>query len=252
MISKADLVLIQKRHYRGLSLGALEKDYILTCVLRAIFADSKLRHVLVLKGGTALHKLFLGQRLSLDLDFTAHRPVTLEELEPVVSLDEIHSLVKDHRLFPDALTIQRLGYVGPLNHPNSIKVDVSFREPVLLPVVTKPYASPYFDPFPVATMSLEEMLAEKLRAASMRPAPRHFYDLWAILTQTDVDVSVLPDLVPRKLQTVGLEYNGQAVLANLDMAGALWVHDLDQLLSPLPDFAQVAGDLRQRLAALPL
>lgn len=39
----------------------------------------ELRQILVLKGGTALHKFHAATRLSLDLDFTASRPVTIDD-----------------------------------------------------------------------------------------------------------------------------------------------------------------------------
>jgi len=58
-----------------------------------------MRESLVLKGGTALHKLYLHRRLSLDLDFTALRPVTLEEVRPFLEVREIHGQVREHQVF---------------------------------------------------------------------------------------------------------------------------------------------------------
>ncbi len=248
MINRAQLVLIQKQRYRGVSLGALEKDYIIAVVLRAMYADDNLRQVLVLKGGTALHKLYLGLRLSLDIDFTAHRPMALDELKPAVEVAGISGRVKDHRLFSDALTIQRLGYVGPLDFPNSIKIDVSFREPVLLPPLTQPFATPYFDPFPVIAMRLEEILAEKLRATLMRSAPRDVYDLWAVLTQREVDTSGVFELLPRKLATVGMVFDEAVLWSNLSAAGRTWEQELRPLVHETPDFQRVAAELRECLA----
>jgi len=247
MINRAQLVLIQKQHYRGVSLGALEKDYVIAVVLRAIYADDNLRQVLVLKGGTALHKLYLGLRLSLDIDFTAHRPVALDELKPAVEVSEISGQIKDHHLFPDALTIRRLGYIGPLDFPNSIKIDVSFREPLLLPPLTQLFTTPYFDPFPVTAMQLEEILAEKLRATLMRGAPRDVYDLWAVLTRRQVDTSVVFELLPRKLATVGMVFDEAMLWDNLTAAGRTWEQELRPLMHETPDFQQVAAELQECL-----
>ena len=233
-------------------MGVLERDYIITLVLRAISADAVLGKELVLKGGTALHKLYLGQRFSLDLDFTARRPMTVDDVREVVEIAEIQGVIKEHRLFPDAFTIQRLGFVGPLNHPSSIKVDVSLREDLLMPPLSKPLTSPYFDEFSIQTFVLEEMLAEKLRAALMRRQPRDFYDIWAMLTMIEIDLSQLPELLRSKLETVGVKYEEAELLANLNQVGIVWDQDLRQLMREVPDFDQVAADLRELLAALPL
>lgn len=250
MITGDELRRMAARH--RVSLGALEKDYILDILLKAIYADANLHDILALKGGAALRKVYQGQRLSLDLDFTAHRPIALDEMRATLEIMEISGLVKDHRLFPDALTIERLGFLGPLNHPNSVKVDVSFREPVLLPPLTKPVASLYFEPFPVMVFQLEEILAEKLRAALMRQTPRDYYDIWALMKRTDVNTRLLPELLSRKLEAFGVAYDAGALLDNLDEVASAWSQDLRELVGEVPDFNVVAADLRQRLAALPL
>jgi predicted nucleotidyltransferase component of viral defense system len=126
MITRRELK--QQAMRQGVALGALEKDYILTLILRHLYAEQAWHKTLVFKGGTALHKLYLGRRLSLDLDFTASEPVSLEAIRPVFEIAEIQGRIKDTHEYHDALTINRLGFVGPLQHPNSIKIDISFRE----------------------------------------------------------------------------------------------------------------------------
>jgi uncharacterized protein len=107
---------------RRLNLGSLEKEYVLDLVLRSLSAHETLRQVLVLKGGTALHRFYLGTRLSLDLDFTTTRPVTLDEVRPALEIAELSATLAEFQAFHGALTISRLRYVGPLGHPNSVKV----------------------------------------------------------------------------------------------------------------------------------
>ncbi len=55
---------------QGLAAGVLEKDYALTWLLSGIYhEDSKLRDVLIFKGGTAIRKAYFPTwRLSEDLD----------------------------------------------------------------------------------------------------------------------------------------------------------------------------------------
>ncbi len=206
MITRRELR--QQAMRQGVALGALEKDYILTLTLRHLYAEEAWRETLVFKGGSALHKLYLGRRLSLDLDFTAQESVSLEAIRPVLEIPEIRGQIKDARVYHDALTIDRLGFMGPLQYPNS-KVDISFRERVQLSPRQAALTNPYGPPFMVTCMTLEEILAEKTRAALMRRAPRDYFDLWLLLQREDIVFAALPDLIQAKLDTVGRAYEPQ-------------------------------------------
>lgn len=74
MVSKAELVAISRKH--SIPLGTVEKDYVLTAILQRIYT-SEFRDRLVFKGGSALHKLYLFQRFSVDLDFTELREINV-------------------------------------------------------------------------------------------------------------------------------------------------------------------------------
>jgi predicted nucleotidyltransferase component of viral defense system len=135
----AEALMISRRELRkqamrqGVALGALEKDYVLALILERLYSDPDWHETLVFKGGTALNKVYKTQRLSLDLDFTARQPVSVDALRRVLEIPEIQGQIKDVHEYHDALTIDRLGFVGPLQHPNSIKVDISLREEVQVP-----------------------------------------------------------------------------------------------------------------------
>lgn len=78
MISRREL---RKQAMRqGVALGALEKDYVLALILERLYSDPAWREALVFKGGTALNKVYKTPRLSLDLDFTARQPVSVDAL----------------------------------------------------------------------------------------------------------------------------------------------------------------------------
>jgi predicted nucleotidyltransferase component of viral defense system len=67
MVTRAELVSIARK--QKLPLGMIEKDFVLTMILREI-CNSRFRHTLVFKGGTALHKLYLDMWLLLkELEF---------------------------------------------------------------------------------------------------------------------------------------------------------------------------------------
>ncbi len=242
MITRRELR--QQAVRQGVALGALEKDYILTLVLRHLYAERTWRKMLVFKGGTALHKLYLGRRLSLDLDFTAQEAIRLEAIRPTLEIPEIEGRIKDTHEYHDALTINRLGFVGPLQYPNSIKVDISFRERVQLPPRQMALSTPYGPPFSVTCMALEEILAEKTRATLMRRAPRDYFDLWLLLQREDISFAVLPDLIRAKLDTVDRPYEPQKLWAEPDVLQRLWTDDLRQLMHDVPPFDTMFGELR--------
>jgi predicted nucleotidyltransferase component of viral defense system len=242
MITRRELR--QQARRQEVSLGALEKDYILTLVLQRIYAEETWRQTLVFKGGSALHKLYLHHRLSLDLDFTAQRPVSLKAIRPVLEISEIQGQVKDTHEFHDALTIDRLGFVGPLQHPNSIKVDISFRESVLLTPRQLVMSTSYVPSFTVTCMALEEILAEKIRAALMRRTPRDYFDLWLLFQQGNIAFDTLPDLVRAKLDTVDYPYDPDRLWKSPDVLKRLWTEDLRQLMRDVPPFDTMFRELQ--------
>lgn len=242
MITRRELRQLAMR--QGVALGALEKDYILTLILRHLYAGEFWRETLVFKGGTALHKLYLGRRLSLDLDFTAQHAISLQALRPVLEIPEIQGRIKDVREYHDALTIDRLSFVGPLQYPNSVKVDISLREKVQLASRQMTLNNPYGLPFAVTCMALEEILAEKVRAALMRRVPRDYFDLWLLLQREDIAFAVLPDLIRAKLDTVGRSYTPQSLWEETDVLMRVWNDDLRQLMRDVPPFETMFGQLR--------
>ena len=86
MITKAELVAVSKKE--KIPLGTVEKDYVLTSVLKNIY-ESEFKERLVFKGGTALHKLYLFKRFSVDLDFTELMKIDTNAFKKVVEQQEI-------------------------------------------------------------------------------------------------------------------------------------------------------------------
>ena len=61
MVSRNDIIIIAKKE--KLPLGIIEKDFVLTYMLKKIY-ESEFKNKLVFKGGTALHKLYLHKRIN--------------------------------------------------------------------------------------------------------------------------------------------------------------------------------------------
>jgi len=180
----------------------IEKDYFCTVLLAYLSgaADSEL----VFKGGTCLAKVHSElYRLSEDLDYSipvatdAVRSERSQHAEPVkVALGGLHRAVPVFRVI-DPLrgannSTQYLAVVGYQSmlgdQEETIKVEVSLREPLLTPVIDgaartilrNPLSGkPMVTPITVRSIGMIEALAEKFRAALSRrePAIRDFFDI---------------------------------------------------------------------------
>lgn len=186
----------------GFSALLVEKDYFCSVLLEYMFAADI--ESFVFKGGTCLSKVHADfYRLSEDLDFgisvaTKTPRVTRSTLvEPAKKrLAGLSRRIAIFRIL-DALRgynnstqyIARLGYRSVVTgQEETIKIEISVREPILDPIERLPARTllvdpfrrgPAVGPFPVACLSCRETYAEKLRAALSRrdPAIRDFFDL---------------------------------------------------------------------------
>lgn len=241
MVTKAELVSIARK--QKLPLGLIEKDFVLTLVLREIYS-SPFKNSLVFKGGTALHKLYLHERLSVDLDFTELEDLDIDAFKNVLIIKEINSEIKKV-VRPEASISIDLKYISLLNYPDSIKVDISLREKPLLELKDAVLKSPYFSDFQVKTFQIEEMAAEKLRALVQRKRPRDYFDMWVLLKE--IDVKDFEKLAEKKLVVANDKLSIDRVFTDLDIVGSLWKNDLRQLIPELPDFETVIKELKMKL-----
>jgi predicted nucleotidyltransferase component of viral defense system len=84
----------------------------------------------------------------------------------------------------------------------SIRLDLSLRDDVITNPLSKPVLHFYNNlpnSFKMLTMSLEEIMAEKIRAIIYTKHPRHLHDIWYLMEQ---NIDLKPDLVRTKLKTV--------------------------------------------------
>ncbi len=208
----------------------IEKDYFCSVLLEHLAAVSGGQ--LVFKGGTCLAKVHTEfYRLSEDLDFVIPTPVDASRSE---RSKRAAGLKGAFAALPRALSCFRVveplqgandstqyigsvGYVSPLGQQeDTIKIEISLREPLLTPTVTGAARTILLDPVsgaplvpavPVPCISKAEAMAEKFRAALTRPeaAIRDFYDLDYAARKHEVrteDVDLIA-LVRQKLAVPG-------------------------------------------------
>ncbi len=208
----------------------IEKDYFCT-VLLAHFGAA-VGEELIFKGGTCLAKVHADfYRLSEDLDFVisvatdASRPERRKRVDPVKAV----FATLDGRIPGVSVIEPFIGannptqYIGVLAYesvlssdPDTIKIEVGLREPLLTPSVNEPARTilidpishkPMISPITVRCISKLEAFAEKFRAAlTLREvAIRDFYDIDYGVRKLALDPrdEVMVHLVRQKLAVPG-------------------------------------------------
>jgi len=241
MVTKEDVIKIARKE--NLSLGIIEKDFVLTYILRKIY-NSDLKGKLIFKGGTALHKIYLHKRLSADLDFTEFNKINLDEIKKVIEDKEINSKIRDLNEDNNSINII-LSYFSVLNFKNNIKIQISRREKPILKVIKKKLKSYFYPDFEVLTFKFEELIAEKIRALIQRNKPRDYLDTYYILNKDRIKFDAIIKLAKKKLKNVNDSYGINRIFNNLDIVKSSWEKDLRELILNIPDFNDVIEKLRK-------
>lgn len=181
MITQQQLRSLAKKYKINESIVA--REFIQISFLKELYEESFSRKVFF-KGGTAIRLLFGGKRFSEDLDFT----VLLEKKE---FLDKIMiffaKLEKQYPFsFKERKTITGKTFLLTADLPFLksnvfVKLDFSMRENVLQPtksIVKTGY--PIIIQSFIHSLSMDEILAEKIRAILKREKHRDLYDLWIL------------------------------------------------------------------------
>lgn len=150
-----------------------------------------------------------------------------------------------------------LRYIGPLPAGGSVKVDITIREPLVLPLEARAVLRAYeeFSDLPdgriVRTYSLAETASEKVLALAYRARnePRDLYDLWHLVSCEGVALSHLAPAITAKLAFRALEAVGiqEAILRKEARLKALWSARLSNQMAVMPPFDQVFGEFRRAL-----
>ena len=275
------------RRRLGIRWEVLERDYLLSWVLAGIDAVPELRRTLVFKGGTALKKCYFGDyRFSEDLDFSGREGVpTGDAMEGLMRraceaaqqmLDEYAAVElrcsryaerNPHPGGQEAFRIRaRLPWHRGMDTP--VKVEITVDEPILWPVVQRQVMHEYGEGLrvEVPTYSLEEVVAEKLRAILQqaerlesrgwsRTRVRDFYDLWSVLGtyREELDLTNFGARLHEKCRLRRVDFAGTEdffdprIIANVQLE---WERSLGPLVPGLPSFETVVGELRPQVAAL--
>ena len=276
--------LQEARRRTALPSHVIERDYLLSWVLAGVGHVPELSGCLVFKGGTALKKCYFGDyRFSEDLDFSGLEDTpTGADMERFIgqACDATRTLLDEYA--PVSITCRR--YTEREAHPGGqeafdihatypwqsapltrVSVEITMDEPVIRPVQTRRIIHDYEEPIEasVLTYSLEEIVAEKLRAVLQqtqalrergwsRSRARDYYDLWRILgTFRDrMDLTDFSSLLREKYDVRDVGYQSSGDFFDGDMLSYVrdrWQDSLGPLVSELPSFETVIHSLRRKI-----
>ena len=262
------------------------KDYAIGHLLSAIALEPRVAGTLVMKGGTALKKLYFGDyRFSEDLDFSADGGPRGASLEQALQAAADRARESLSVRGPFAVVVERMAHRDPHPHGQEsfafrveypwqrrplclVKLEITVDEPILLPSPPRPVLHGYDEELPgaVRVYSLEEIVAEKLRALLQtetrrgergwaRPRCRDFYDLWRILVQRsrDLDEAAIRRILPGKCGLRSVTFSSAADFfpaGLLDIVRRGWEGDLGLMVRDLPAADRVIDELVRRVEVL--
>jgi len=227
-------------------IANVEIDVILTLLLQ-LFTERNIVEHLAFKGGTMLRKMVFGPRgrLSTDLDFTCRTDITTDDLlmmmlealeEPFHGLTFRFDREKDWYRTEDGCAANPV--CSHADNPKGIKIklQVSTRERPILPVTPMPQEpQDYFRllgfvPAAIPCLAFEEVVAEKIRAASQRSKIRDLHDLSEVVARP-LNRELVRSLAVLKLwQSTGPNLDYNRFCERINESGDYDIADLTNLL----------------------
>jgi hypothetical protein len=258
----------------GIRSENMERDYVLSWLLKGITEAKGFAGRYAFKGGTALRKLYFPDyRYSQDLDFTITRSLSESDLQ--TGLEEAaHAVERMSGIISrvaDVTTVRevpgeeayraRIEYQGPLGRLGGtqprITMDVTLYEQIVLPLEVRSLHHPYSDletcQAQITVYPLEEMLAGKMRALLRRRYVRDVYDLWFLFRYhvNEMDLKAARRALEAKSRFKGYSYSGvddflsPAHRSDLERT---WTASLAYQTHVLPPYRTAEKELRDWLA----
>ena len=262
MISQNIITEISRKE--KISWGVVEKDYFITLLLDAIANEKIMNESFVFKGGTCLRKIYFEHYCySEDLDFTLKKVLPASELRGSIekSLEFLKTEYNaDFRIkgfnSKHYFTDVKIQFVGFKGNKNTIALDLSPDEKVVDSVEEKLVFNPYYDKaFSIACYSLEEILAEKLRALLQRTRVRDYYDVWYLLKHSSkqIDMAKVSEIFREKVKRKKIEYSDKSQFIDegkFEQIKAYYAPQLGNQLTNLPPFEQIESEFKKAINEL--
>jgi predicted nucleotidyltransferase component of viral defense system len=257
----------QKARAVGVRDQQIEKDYILSWILKGIAQHEQLSKVIVFKGGTVLKKIYFEDyRFSEDLDFTLiNNEISNEQIfewfretfEYIKEEANIPLEIIDNNEHEDGGINFYISYIGPLGgqgNKKRVKIDISRSEQLVFEPVMKDVFIDYTDieEHQLLCYPLEEVLVEKMRSVMQRMQARDFYDIWYLLEQHRMDVDFYLNEFETKCKSKELNHTDfpKKLAERLPQYKGRWQSSMSEQIKDLPDFDQVEREVQRHLKKL--
>ncbi len=235
MLTRTQIQRLAQQH--GIGVQAQERDYIQHLLLLLLYSKSQL---LIFKGGTALRIVYRGNRYSEDLDFNGPADMAMLKHLWTDVLDGLRDFGVNAEIRnewqSEVGNSFDVSYQGPLyderdRTKGKVRVDISMRQEDT-DSQRELVSSEYDDvrPFVTTVITLEHLLAEKVRAFLVRHKARDVYDIWLLSTQ---GVHLEKALITKKLNLYDIPLTKAGLDEALTKAQADWERDLRPLLPQL-------------------
>jgi predicted nucleotidyltransferase component of viral defense system len=245
----------------------IEKDYILSWILKGISMHKHLSKVLVFKGGTVLKKIyFVDYRFSEDLDFTLFQSEA-SAVEILNWFNEIFEFVKEEANIPLQIIHNTehetgginfyINYIGPLGgqgNNKKVKVDISINEILIFEPIWNGTFIEYsdLDNYKILCYPLAEILIEKMRSVMQRMQARDFYDIWYLLEEHQMDILYYMNEFKAKCQSKGLNHSDfiKKLSERIPQYKGRWNSSLSEQINELPVFDKVEREVQRHIKRL--
>lgn len=252
MISRKEMESVGRS--LGFNAYQAEKDYLQHAFLSSLYSVSA--NEFIFKGGTALQKAFGLDRFSEDIDFTFKGDDAGALIEKAVddlarfAEANLSKTTEKAGSFSAKIKVRGPLYNGTELSVQTILVEVSMRERVLDAPLAKRIVPPYADlrPYVALCMTLDEMLAEKVRAILTREKPRDVYDAWFLARRNAVFNRQKADA---KLAYYGRKFTFAEFERAVKSKQKLWEREMVTLLRTVPPFKETCGELLHSLRGHP-
>lgn len=269
----------------GVRQDIVEKDYALSYLMAAIAETQPLGEEIVLKGGTALRKLYFeNYRFSEDLDYSTRVPGPIHDLDEWMQAVVKRMLEKLNQRGPFQARWEPL--ILPNPHPGDqkaclvrlqfprqtqpfcrIKIEITCDEPVYSEIRYLPVIHSFDEEFSAigASYSLLEITAEKMRALLQSRARlqergwgasrvcRDYYDLWHLLQQPDCIGTNLVPLLFKKCTIRKVHFSSAKdflVDELLHVAQTEWPQQLQPFVPQSPAVEKVLSEVGELIKNL--
>jgi predicted nucleotidyltransferase component of viral defense system len=206
MIGKDEIQ--EKAREFGIHVANVQRDYVFGWILSALYSETALRDVLILKGGNCFRKAYFpSTRFSNDLDFSTESALDEElvlsqfnraceavQARTGVTFDvarnqiRIQSRLDEKRRVFD-LRVYFQDFYGHADHITiRLSIDITEFDKIYLPIQQRRIIHPYSDVAECSTeircLKLEEMIANKLKCLLQR---RHVPDVYDLVYSTFIN-----------------------------------------------------------------